>query len=517
MWRNLRWAPACVMLVASLLPLSAIAANDPDINLVPSFGSDGGNPAITLSQTIPQTTPSSEPSQGDNGSASGISSNPSNNTTGALISRAVPLPISGPPLVGLFPSVGTTLLEMGIDIHGIAFDHFLANPTAGNITGQTYNLGVIAPTIDFDLSKLLGITGGNIHAQVTMFGLRSDIPNIITDVGGYLTGYQTTPDPSTASIVLSVLTYEQKLLDGKLSIEGGRTNVYQYFLLPNGLDFFNDFSSTFNVVGDFSANPFPSWGGRVTYHVTPEWYVQGGAFEDDYYRSVFNPDNFGLDGSAGAQVLGELAYRSEFDNAEYPASFEAGAEWNTRHGLYNTKGGAVLATPFNEATDYHGGGVLFFEGNQVLWRGAKQPFGPPANIAVWGSVDGSVDKPQPIDMDAILGMNFTGFIPGRPFDALGIDVHYQRLSAIEANYETQTQTIFAGPGPSQGRNNYSFEVDANFVLAPWLEIDPIVQYFVDPDNLFDPAQGRRPSDGFIVGAFAVVPLGHLLGTSSKPF
>ena len=511
-----RLARVCAIPVISLLPLSAIAADPPDANLLPSTNYDDGIPGTILAQAAPQTV-SPTGAGPANGSASGISSNPSNDTTGQLASRSIPLPTSAPPLTGLFPSVGETLLGMGIDVHGIAFDHFLANPTAGNVPGQTYNLGVLSPTIDFDLYKLLGIPGANIHTQVTLFGLRSNIPNIITDIGGFLDGYQTTPDPDTASIVLSMLTYEQKFLNGDLSIEGGRTNVYQYFLLPNGLDIFNEPSSTFSVDGDFNANPFPTWGGRITYHMTPKWYVQGGAFDDDYFRAVFNPDNFGLDGSSGAQILGEVGYRSEFDNAKFPANLEAGFEWNTRHGVYNVKGSALLATPFNQATDYRGGGLVFFQGEQVLWRGSRQPFGPPANIALWGSADASVDKPQPIDMDATIGVNLTGLIPRRPFDALGISAHYQRLSAFETNYETEIQNIFAGPGRRQPRDNYSFEVIANLVLAPWLELDPLVQYYVNPDNLFNPAQTRRPSDGFIAGAFAIVPLGHLLGTSGKPF
>ncbi|WP_428391538.1 carbohydrate porin [Lichenicoccus sp.] len=473
-------------------------------------------PTTLITQAIPATS-TNEPLSANRGSASGISTNPSNNTTGNLALHGVPLPLSGPPLTGLFPSVGEALLADGIDFHGLAFDHFLANPTAGNITGQTYNLGAILPAVDVDLGKLAGITGGNIHAQATFFGLTSDIPAIITDTGGFLTGYQTTPNPLSSPVILSVLTYEQKLLNDRLSIEIGRTNAYHYFLLPNALDIFNDFSSTFNVDGDFSANPFPVWGGRATYHFTPKWYVQGGAFEDNYYRSVYNPDNFGVTGNSGAQILGEVGYRSEFSNADYPANFELGAEWNTRKGYSNIKGAAVIASPFNEATDYPGGGVIFFEGEKVLWRGSKPAFGPPANIALYGSIDASVDKPQPIDMDALAGINFTGVIPGRPFDALGLQVHYQRLSAIEANYETRVQNIFAGPGPSQSRDNYAFEVVGNIALTPWLEFDPTVQYFVNPDNLFDPAQPRRPSDGFMAGAFAVIPLGPLLGTSNKPF
>ncbi len=420
-------------------------------------------------------------------------------------------------MTGLFPSVGRSLLSNGIDFHGAYIDHFLANPSAGSITGQTYNLGIFVPVVDVDLEKLLGVRGGNVHFQLTVFNLRSNIPGIITDAGGYLTGFQTTPAPSTDPPIVSVLTYEQKLLNDRLSIEFGRTNVYHYFQLPNGIDIFNDTSSAFNVDGDFNSQPFPVWGGRVSYHVTPGWYVQTGAFQDNYFRAVFNPDSLDTNHSPGVQVLGEVGYRSEFDTADYPANLEVGLEWNTRHGIYNIKGSAVLASLRTEATAYHGGGVLFAQGQQVLWRGAKTPFAPPANIALYGAVGAGVDTPQPIDMDALVGMNFTGMIPGRPFDALGLQARYQRLSAIEANYETRIHTIFAGPGPAQSRNNFGFEIADRIAVTPWLVVTPLVEYFVNPDNLFNPAQRRRPSDGFEAGAFAVIPLGKVLGTSNKLF
>ena len=510
MYRNVCTASAT--LLAGLLPLAAHAVDPASVNVTATADT---SPATYAQADIPPSA--GQPSPGNEGSASGISTNPSNDTTGSQALRNVPLPTSGPPLIGLFPNFGETLLSNGIDIHGVALDHFIANPTAGNITGQTYNLGAIGLTIDLDLGKLLDITGGNIHTQMNFFGLRSNIPSIITKTGGFLTGFETTPVPSTSSVILSELTYEQKLLDGRLSIEAGRTNVYEYFLLQNGIDIFTNYSSTFNIVGDFPVVPFPVWGGRATYHFTSKWYVQGGAFEDNYFRAAYNPNDFGVTGNSGVQMLGEVGYRSEFDNSDYPASFELGAEGNTRGGISNIKGAAKLATPFTEATAYPGGGVIFFQGERVLWRGVGVSFGPPTNIALYGSIDASFDKPQPIDMDAVAGVNFTGLIPGRPFDAFGVQVHYQRLSAIEANYETSAQSFFAGPGPAQSRNGYSFELVGRISVTPWLILSPTVQYVVNPDDYFDPAQARRPTDGFEAGAFALVPLGFLLGTSNKPF
>ncbi len=448
--------------------------------------------------------------------AEGVTSRPGSNTTGDQTLQDEPIPTSPPPRVGLFPAFGKTLLDRGIDFHGIAFDHFLANPSAGVAPGHTSNLAAFRPAADFDLGKLINLPGGNVHVAMTFFGLRSDIPQIITQAGGVLTGFQTTP--ATQTNLLSVLTYEQRLLDNRLSIEVGRTNVFNYFLLPNSLDPFTHYSPVFQVTGDFASAPYPVWGGRATYKLTPTWYVQGGVFEDNYRTSTNYGDRvFATNQSSGAQILGEVAQRSEFSNAAYPSNFELGFEWNTRHGRTNLKGTAAPAIPLLQVANYPGGGVVFFQGQKVLWRGAQRDVGPPANIAVYGSFNVSVDKPQPIDLDAMLGVNFTGLVPGRPFDALGVQTRYQRLSQIEANGESRRQRILAGRGSDQSRDGFSFEVVGNVQLTPAIAVRPIVQYFVNPDNYYPPAPPGRPHDGFEAGIFAVVSLGRLLGTSQKPF
>ena len=166
---------------------------------------------------------------------------------------------------------------------------------------------MFAPAVDLDLGKLIGLPGGSIHFQDSVFLFRSNEPNIVPELGGILAGYQGTPVRQASA--LSYLTYEQKLLGEKLSIEVGRTNIHRYFLIPNGLDPFTFDSLTFYAGRDVNGFPYGLWGGRVNHHVTPNWYVQAGAFEDDYPRAVTNDYNLGLHGVSGVQVLGKIAYR----------------------------------------------------------------------------------------------------------------------------------------------------------------------------------------------------------------
>ena len=445
------------------------------------------------------------------------SPNPRDNTSGDQTLQQQSLPISVPPRVGLFPEFGKTLLDDGIDIHGIAFDHFVANPSTGAALGFHSNLGAIRPAADFDLGRLFGATGANIHLGLSFFVARDGIPQAGSEFGGFLTAAQTTPAVETN--VVSLLTYEQRFLNDRLSLEAGRTNVYNYFRLPNSIDPFTNFATVFQVDGDFNSAPFPVWGGRATYKVTPNWYVQAGAFEDNFRSALMYGDRFGTRLNTGAQILAEVGQRSEFSNSEYPSNFEAGFEWNTRTGRANLKGTGAPAIPLFQRTNYPGGGDVYLQGLKTVWRGAKRDLGPPANIAIYGSVDTAVDKPQPIDFDTIMGVNFTGFIPGRPLDAVGLQAHYQRLSQAEVNSETLKTLILTGKrGASQKRDGFGFEVVGNIQVTQAIAFRPLVEYIVNPDNYY-PATSRvgGPRSGFEAGFFAIVSLGRLLGTSLKPF
>ena len=502
MMAKVQASTALALAFANLSAVSARADDGKPLFLAPTVVAQGG-------------LASGASSQGTSSSPENVSPNPSNDTTGNLTIASPTSSTSGPPRVGLFPEFGATLLADGIEVHGIAFDQFLANPNAGVVTGNTTNIGEFSPAIDLDLGKLIGINGGHVHIRSTTYFLKSDKPQAIEQFGGQLDGYQATP--SLARTNLSILTYEQDLLNNRLSIEVGRTNVHRYFFLPNSVDPFTYYSPTIETNGDFNPPPFPVWGGRATFQFTRAWFVQAGAFEDSFERTATDANNFGVGAATGASIIGELGYRSEFSTAVYPANLEVGFEWNTRGAEGNIKAIPFAYNRFDAAAPYEGGGNLFLSAEKVVWRGSRVPNGPPPNIAVFTNIAVAVDKPQPFDLDALLGVNFTGFIPGRPFDAVGLTARYARLSAVEAAFETRLGDILAGPGPSQSRDGFQFEAAANIQVTPAISLNPTVQYYVSPDA-YDRAFLRgRPQNGFIAGVFATVSIGRLLGTSQKPF
>ena len=483
-----------------------------------------GSAAIQTAQignfgAVPPNAGQPEASPGNSVAPLGNTSNPNQNTTGNSSNEfgGPPTPISNVPRVGLFPALGASLLDDGLDLHGLAFDRTQTNTSAGVKTHQFNNLVAVAPTLDADLGKLAGITGGNLHVSLTFNMLRANEPNFVTTVGSELVGnLQGTPALSGHWFYLSELTYEQRLLHQKLSIEFGQTSVFRYFFLPNSLDPITYYSTSETVDGDFPTTPFPTWGSRATYRISPRWYAQVGAFDDNYLNSTTYPLAFGGRNAAGAQILGEAGYRTEFTTARYPANLEMGVEYDTRHGYFNSKGSPAPDSKLLSAANYPGGGIFYAQGLQTGGGGAPRRGAPPPNISLYGSIDVAYDKPQPIDMDALLGFNFTGLVPGRKSDAIGAQVRYQRLSAIEAAFETRAHDRFVGPGPSQKQDALAFELIYSFQVLPSVAIRPLAEYFINPDNIGNPTLGRSKS-GAEFGLFTIVSLGRLFGTSTKPF
>ena len=476
--------------------------------------------AISLPAAVQAQTAAPSVAGGSAGQTTpvGLSPNPNLNTPGEELRPVSGLP--SPPVVntGLFPSLGNQLLNDGIDIHGAILDHSLTNPSVGNTPGNTSQLAIFRPSIEFDLGRLLGIQGGFVHTSLTWWFSKSDEPEAIAQLGGALDGYQVTPIDEAS--VLTRLTYEQMLLQGKLSLEVGKSNIHQYFLIPNSLDPFSYDSPVIYADGDFNSIPYGVWMGKATYKLSPAWYLQGGLFEDEYARIVRYGWTFGDTGAVGVQSLEEVGYRTNFATEAYPANLEAGFEWNTRDGYSFVKGTGEVASRTTSAADYPGGGVVFFQGAKVVWRGpTTQPGQPPRNLQLYSQLDISVDKPQPFDLDASVGANLTGALPFRPNDILGFQARYLRLSEIEANFETEIHTLlnrrrFAG---TQARDAFMFEGNYQIQVTRYATLSLYGQYFEHPDDYDVPFVNHVPESGFAAGAFVRIPLGPVLGTSSKVY
>jgi porin len=411
--------------------------------------------------------------------------------------------------------VGQTLQDAGVDVHGLIVDQGVSNVSMGQSPGHASNEMLILPAVDLDMEKIAHIPGGTIHLLGTIWTLDANVPGITSQIGGILGGYITAP--TTTSSEFSLATYEQRLFNGALDIEAGRTNANRYFDLPNCLAFFSCFSPTISVDADIAPPPYAVWGGRVKVNLGPHAYVQGGAFEDNYLDAAHTQSiDFTMRGAVGTLVMAETGYHTDFSTDPHPRSYAGGVFYDTAgHGTF--KGTPFPYAPTSGRYPYDGGKGVYISGRQTVWTGDRTAGGTPSNIAVYGHLSAAVAEPQPVDLDAYAGVVAQGLLPGRPFDTVGLKVQYERLDPLEAAFETQARIAAGGPNSPQSPNSFLVQLNGYFQLTSWAGIQPDVSYFIDPDSYYNPFTPRKPQDGFMVGAQLLISLGTLMGTSSKPF
>ncbi|MCJ2131220.1 carbohydrate porin, partial [Methylobacterium sp. E-045] len=156
--------------------------------------------------------------------------------------------------------------------HGLSFDvnayeYFFSNPSAGLRPGQSSNSTYYLLSLDVDLDTLAGIKGGWFHFTQTFFGLRWNNRNMDGDVGDSTVGYQPTYNRDFAR--LSILTYEQRLFDDRLSIEVGRTHPNRYYALPPCQSSVSCFQDILQINAGVTSPLYSVWGGNVAYKLSP--------------------------------------------------------------------------------------------------------------------------------------------------------------------------------------------------------------------------------------------------------
>lgn len=132
--------------------------------------------------------------------------------------------------VGPLAPIGAAAEAAGINLHLLFIDAYYNNFDMGVIKGISANTGLVITGADFDMGRIAGITGGTFHVLETIQTLRTHVNNFAPAYGDLTAGFEPV-FPATAS-QLSVLSYEQKLLDGAMTVEVGRSNPNRAFNLP---------------------------------------------------------------------------------------------------------------------------------------------------------------------------------------------------------------------------------------------------------------------------------------------
>jgi len=388
--------------------------------------------------------------------------------------------LAGPAVAQTAPPspFGGLLASYGVAPNASYTGEFAANPSGGARQGGDY-AGQLALGADVDLQKLMGLTGGAFHVELTDRqgrDLANDTINNSVAAQEIYGGGQT--------YYLTTLTYDQKLFGGLVNIEVGRTEIDQVALQdPIYCEFqSNGFCGQPDIMGkviNASFYPVAIWGGHVTLAPTAKTYLTVGLFDSDPADSL--PRDHGFDfsfmGSQGVLIPVEFGYQTTFADDAYPRRFDVGAVFDRTPYGYTTYDAATQQLGSNSG---FGRSMLYAQAKQMVYR---PDMTSQRGLTVFGAVVLGPDAHQPADYNVTAGAVYLGPFDTRPLDSLGVaigDTHY-RDSFIDQLYAYRIGALGGGQRPHN--DMIMTEIHYNVAATSWLNVMPNIQYIVNPDGL----------------------------------
>ncbi|MFD2142712.1 carbohydrate porin [Ancylobacter oerskovii] len=405
-------------------------------------------------------------------------------------------------LTGDWNGSRTALEQKGLTFTLTQTSDFLGNPSGGIRQAAAYD-GVFMPELDIDLEKLMGWHGGSVHVAgyaIQGHGLSQyDIGNLLT----------VTSVEAPAGGRLGELWFQQELLGDALAVKVGRLLADQSFVISETASVF--VNSTFGFPGSFAtdlpgggpAYPDAVPGVQLVARPNGDWTLQGAVFEGD-------PDAGSL-AEGGVFAIAELAYAfTPATNAGgLPGTYKLGAWYNseTFDNLATASNGVSLASPLSSGVPAGETGNYAFYAvlDQSLWR---EPGTDGQGLSGFARATFTpLGDRNEIDWYVDFGLAYTGLLPGRDSDVIGIGFAYAHMSGSLADL---ARAANAASGAADPIPDYEavLEITYQAALAPWLSVQPFFQYVIHPGgNAPDPQdQDVAIGNATVVGLRVAVTL-----------
>lgn len=383
-------------------------------------------------------------------------------------------------LFGDWGGTRTKLHDAGIDV-SLSYGF----QTGGNLSGgQRHATSYADQTVlalDYDLDKLLGLSGGSFRFSLTNRGGQAQNINNKAEIGQLMQSLEVYGRGRVTRI--SEFYYQQDLLDGDLRLKLGRMNV--------GAEF-GSFQCEFAYLGfcgsqpgNFNSTiynwPISQWAAVARYNLNEEWYLKGGVYqmnpswlENEQRLNFGNPH-----GTVGMTLPVELGWTPKLNGLD--GTYKLGYWYDTAGGndlYYNSDDGVLLVDGGSPRQKDHKGGAYLVAEQQLTSVGGDSSRG----LSLFATATFNDRDLTTVDRSLALGLTYKGPFAARAQDQWGLAVKYlhvsdrlsdgQRALALALNSEVPVQdseTVVA--------SYYKFQV------TPYLAVRPELQYIHNPGGL----------------------------------
>jgi len=452
-------------------------------------------PALAFAQNVPAIDPassSSAPDTAEPGSAG----------------RAV-TPKEGSK--GPFADVGTALRDKGIKLRSALIDQYANNTTGGIYQGHS-NVGQFNIGADFDLDKMIGLSGGSFHFTV----YRDYGESLNKYVTGTFTKQQYIYKNEFYRWHLGLFAYEQKLLDDKLDITAGRlgTTTYYGHLVTNcqfeSADTCGEPRILVSEAG-FSLLPSATWGLNIKARPTPHTYIETGVFEVNPTTSASNGLDFSVGSATGVTVPVEWAWqKTDPTTTRFPFELKVGAFLSTApltDPYFNTAGRSKALFGGTARTVNSSRDGVYIMGDRVIWRPNDAST---RSFNVFGGIVQQLDEAEIMRQQVYAGFVWTAPFASRPTDTFNFSISEFQLTPREREFLRDARAKKGGHG-TNAEHQTAYELTYGWRVARGLELMPSLQYIVHPDNSSITNTAIFPKNMFVYGVSLKMDLGYMLG------
>jgi porin len=418
-------------------------------------------------------------------------------------------------LTGNWDGLRDELADQGITFSMTYTAELWGNVSGGIKRGAAYD-GALLPEIDVDLEKLVGWTGASFSASM----LQGHGPSIATGWVGNLMGASGTAviPPATRLFDLWV---QQNLFGDVLSIRAGVMNVDAEFMTNvTGSTFLN---TTFgwsawvgsDLPGGGPAYPLSAPGVRV--RVKPpidNTYIQAAVFSGDptghngsNSLSTSIPTGTVISFSGGVFTIVEAGYAVNQEKGAKgpPEAFKLGGWYHSSNHFQDQRfatDGLSLADPLSTGVplNHHGDWGIYASADGTFYQTADGN-----NLSGFARIGTATPNDRNlISFYADAGLTYSGLIPTRDDDTVGIAVGFARIGANARGLDQDTQFFTGNPLYPVRSQEVVMEVTYQAQVTPWLTVQPDFQYVFNPDGGVLNPNGSRRGNAVVLGVRSVI-------------
>lgn len=409
------------------------------------------------------------------------------------------------------------LADKGLNFGATYIADNIANASGGVARGAIH-FGRLDLSVDADLDKLAGWTGGRFYANAFVIYGRGLSRNYVNNLAT-ISEIEALPDQRLYNAY-----FEQSFFNDRLNIRAGQQAA--------DVEFFDSQTDDLFINGTFGwpaikASNLPA-GGPAPPIAVPGIRLKA-ALSDTItaYGAVFNGDPSGP-GTIDPQlrdhhglafrlndppwVIGQVRFNYDLQIGGRPLAGNVTPGGWRHYGSFDsqrfTAEGQSIADPDGSGipAKLRGNWGVFAVIEQVLYRPPEVKENSTSasipGVTAFGRVAYSPPDRNLIDLYLDGGIGFVGFVPGRPIDRFGVAMAYMRISNTARRLDVDTQLFTGVQSPVRSNETLIEMIYEAHVKPGWL-VAPYFQYVFRPSggipNPNDPSGLARIGDAAVFG------------------